>query len=103
MGEDSIQSADLTGKRCTKKVTPAEGKRNLKPKLKDFVKSRQSGLRSIHLTKFISAEGAISWDTVADAGEVDQDEEDQENPNRELTNKNVNIWQLSLFFDMVCI
>ena len=62
MGEDSIQSADLTGKRSTKKVTPAEG--------------------------------AISWDTVADAGEVDQDEEDQDNPNRELTNKNVNIWLL---------
>ena len=63
MGEDSIQSADLTGKRCTKKVTPAEG--------------------------------AISWDTVADAGEVEQDEEDQDNPNRGLANKNVNIWQLS--------
>ena len=62
MGEDSIQSADLTGKRPTKKVTPAEG--------------------------------AISWDTVADAGEVDQDDEDQDNPNRELTNKNVNIWVL---------
>ena len=63
MGEDSIQSADLTGKRCTKKVTPAEG--------------------------------AISWDTVADAGEVEQDEEDQENPNRGVTNKSVNILQLS--------
>ena len=63
MGEDSIQSADLTGKRCTKKVTPTEG--------------------------------AISWDTVADAGEVDQDEEDQDNPNRGPPNKNVNIWQLS--------
>ena len=62
MGEDSIQSPDLTGKRCTKKVTPAEG--------------------------------AISWDTVADAGEVEQDEEDQDNPNRGLTNKNVNIWLL---------
>ena len=60
MGEDGIQSADLTGKRCTKKVTPAEG--------------------------------AISWDTVADAGEVDQDEEDQDNPNRGPTNKNVNIF-----------
>ena len=63
IGEDSIQSPDLTGKRCTKKVTPTEG--------------------------------AISWDTVADAGEVEQDEEDQDNPNRGLTNKNVNIWQLS--------
>ena len=64
MGEDSIQSPDLTGKRCTKKVTPTEG--------------------------------AISWDTVADAGEVDQDEEDQDNPNRGLANKNVSkYWQLS--------
>ena len=63
IGEDSIQSPDLTGKRCTKKVTPAEG--------------------------------ALSWDTVADAGEVEQDEEDQDNPNHGLTNKNVNNWQLS--------
>jgi hypothetical protein len=62
MGEDVIQSGDLTGKRCTKKVTPTEG--------------------------------AISWDTVADAGEVDQDEEDQDNPNRGLANKNVSIFKI---------
>ena len=47
----------------------------------------------MNLTNFISAEGAISWDTVADAGEVDQDEEDQDNPNSGLANKNVSIFK----------
>ena len=33
-------------------------------------------------------EGAISWDTVADAGEVDHDDE-EENQNQGIVNKNV--------------
>ena len=39
--------------------------------------------------KMTPAEGAISWDTVADSGEVDHDDEEEGSPNQGVTNKTV--------------
>ena len=43
--------------------------------------------------KVTPAEGAISWDTVADAGEVDHDDE-EDTPNQGVANKNVSFYQI---------
>ena len=54
----------------------------------DLTPTNVSGKRNTK--KMTPAEGAISWDTVADGGEVDQDD-DESNLNPGIANKNVRI------------